>query len=35
MHAAAADDIANRLPLLVLEFDVALHGLPHGEPRGA
>src|SRR5215475_4297599 len=31
VHVAAADEIADRLALLVLEVDVAVHRLPHGE----
>ena len=31
MHAAAADRVLNGVPFLKLEFDVALHGLAHGE----
>jgi hypothetical protein len=31
MHGAAADGVLNGLPFVVLELDVALHGLAHGE----
>jgi hypothetical protein len=31
MHGAAADGVLNGLPFVVLELDVAIHGLAHGE----
>jgi hypothetical protein len=31
LHLAAADQVADRLSILVLVVDVAVHGLPHGE----